>query len=55
MRRTENEIENLFENTLDMAHNEIEALLDSLGPIDQDRLMERLIGNAADFPKDNLL
>lgn len=55
MRRSSEKMESLFEETLDMTYGEIEALLDSLGPIDRDRLMERLIGSAADSPKEYLL
>ena len=49
------EIEKLFEETLDKTDDEIEALLDSLGPIDHDMLIEILIGTAADFPLEHLL
>jgi hypothetical protein len=55
MRLTDDDIERMFDDTLEMSYNQIEALLDSLDPITHDRLMERIIGNEADYPRENLL
>lgn len=52
---TDDSIEELFESTLDMEYDQIEALLNELDPITYDRLMDRIIGSADEHPREDLL
>ena len=55
MEHRNDKIETLFETTLDMKYEAIEALLESLDPITSELLLDRLIGNADVYPSEDLL